>query len=154
LQSKDELYLELKPDVVALATPLFEISEKFVASRGSFLPHGGALAENGEVVLVAGAPPSDWTNSTEVLPLIHAGLRVSVRERLCTAVAVAESVTVTPPGQRPTTAIKVLFEHRRGLCVAMYLPFKKKVFGGYSFGPPFTVPATPEVKPWGEPADG
>lgn len=153
MPSNEELYSELKPEVVALVTPLFEISEKLVANRGNFLPHGGALGENGKVVLAAGAPPSDWTNSTEVLPLIHDGLRASVRERPCSAVAVAESVTVAPRGQRPTTAIKVLFEHRRGLCVAMYLPFKKKVFGGYSFGPPFTVPATPEVKPWDEPAD-
>jgi hypothetical protein len=153
VQSNEELYSELKPDIVALATLLFEISEKFVANRGHFLPHGGALKENGEVMLVAGAPPSDWTTATEVLPLVHDGLRASVRECPCTAVAVAESVTVTPTGQRPTTAIKVLFEHRRGLCVAMYLPFKKKVFGGYSFGQPFTVPAKPEVRPWEDSAD-
>jgi hypothetical protein len=149
VQSNEELYSDLKPDIAALATPLFELSEKFVWNRGNFLPHGGALKEGGEVILIAGAPPSDWTNATKVLPLVHDGLRASVREYLCSAVAVAESVTVTVPGQGPTTAIKILLEHRRGLCVAMYLPFnKRKLFGGYSFGPPFTVPASPEVHPW------
>jgi hypothetical protein len=149
LPTNEELYAELKGDVSALATPLFEMSEQFIGKRGNFLPHGAVLRENGQVVLVAGVSPSEWTNSTEVLSLIHDGLRASARECLCTAVAVAENVTVTPRGQRPTTAIKVLFEHRRGLSVALYIPFKKKVFGGYSFGPPFTVAAAPEVKPWG-----
>lgn len=153
MQSSEELYSELKPDIAALATPLFEVSEKFIGNRGMFLPHGGALKESGEIILVAGAPPADWTNATEVLPLVHDGLRASVRECPCLAVAVAEDVTVAVPGQGPTTAIKVLFEHRRGLCVAMYLPFKKRVFGGYSFGSPFTVSAAPEVKPWGEALD-
>ena len=148
MQSDEELYSELKPDVAALATPLFEMSEKFVGKRGNFLPHGAALKESGDVILIAGAPPSDWTNATEVLPLVHDGLRASVRESPCAAVAVAESVTVTVPGQRPTTAIKVLLEHRRGLCVALYIPFKKRLFRGYSFGSPFTVPASPEVMPW------
>ena len=64
------------------------------------------------------------------------------------AVGVAEDVTVTPIGQPPTQAIKVLIEHSRGLTVALYLPFKKKFLRGIVFGETFSAPASPEVNPW------
>jgi hypothetical protein len=57
-------------------------------------------------------------------------------------------VTVTLEGKRPTKAIKVLFEHKRGLSVALYLPFEKKLFGGYIVGSPFSLPANAEVNAW------
>lgn len=146
----EALYAELKPEIASIANPLFELSEWFVAKRGTFLPHGAVLTSANEVKLAAAAAPdgSDVTSSTDVLPVLHEGLRSMARESECKAVAVAESVTVTLEGQRPTTAIKVLLEHRRGLCVALYVPFKKKLFGGYAFLSPFTAPASPEVRVW------
>ena len=150
MTSANDLYSELKPDVAAVANLLFELSEKLISKTGNFFPHGAVLTDGAEVKLVAAAPPggTDLTNSIEILPVLHDGLRTMASEVSCKAIGIAENVTVTPEGQRPTAAIKVLFEHRRGLCVALYLPFKKKLFGGYSFGQPFTVAANPEVNAW------
>ena len=146
----DELYSELKSEVALVAETLFDMSESLIRKRGSFLPHGAALTEQDELRLVAAGPdlPGDVTNSTEILPMLHDGLRKMCKDVPLKAVAVAEDVTITLEGHRPTKAIKVLFEHRRGLCVSIYLPFKKKQFGGYSFGPSFSKVATPEVAAW------
>ena len=150
--STDELYAELKGDIAAVANPLFDFSEKCLKERGNFLPHGAVLDANGKVGLVAASPdPNGKSNSTEVLPLLHEGLRIQVRERELVAIGVAENVTVTPQGQPSTEAIKVLFEHKRGLVVALYLPFKKKFLRGYSFGQAFTVVTTGEVNAWAGP---
>lgn len=150
--STDELYAELKGDIAAVANPLFDFSEKCLKERGNFLPHGAVLDANGKVGLVAASPdPNGKSNSTEVLPLLHEGLRIQVRERELVAIGVAENVTVTPQGQPSTEAIKVLFEHKRGLVVALYLPFKRKFLRGYSFGQAFTVVATGEVNAWTAP---
>lgn len=145
-----DLYSELKPDLVAITNPLFDFCEHSVKKRGSFLPLGAALKADGQVDLIAGEGKngSDLTNSTEVLPVVHGALRLVASKDGCKAVAVAEHVTVTFEGQRPTESIKILLEHRRGLNVAMYLPFRKKWFGGYAFGPPRTVDAKPEIKAW------
>ena len=60
--------------------------------------------------------------------------------------AVCEDVRITPEDERETRAKKVLFEHRRGRCVALYMPFRRKLFG-CTFGE--TVrPAEREVKAW------
>lgn len=144
----DELYEELIGDITAVANPLFDFSEQCLQKRGNFLPHGAYLDVNGTVSLFAAAPENDITNSTEVLPLLHEGLRARAKEKDLVAIGVAENVTVTPDSQPSTEAIKVLFEHKRGLVVALYLPFKKKFLRGYSFDQAFTVVAAGEVNAW------
>jgi hypothetical protein len=150
MTATETLYAELKPDVSLVANALFDMSELFLRKQGNFLPHGAVLTSEGEVRMVAAAPdsPDGNVNSTEVLPLLHDGLRLQAREASVKAVGVAENVTVALEGKRPTQAIKVLFEHKRGLCVALYLPFEKKLFRGYVVGPSFSLKAAPEVKAW------
>ncbi len=147
---EDELYARLKADVDAIAQPLFEFSAQCLRRAGNFLPHGAVLTERGEVELVGAAPDTkrEMVNSTEVLPVLHEGLRRRSREGPLRAVGVAENVTITLEASRPTAAIKVLFEHRRGLTVALYRPFRKRLLRGYSFGAVFAVKAAPEVNAW------
>ena len=45
-------------------------------------------------------------------------------------------------------AIKVLFEHQRGLTVALYTPFTKSIFRGYRFLSMISKIVKPEVKAW------
>jgi len=150
MSAANDLYAELKPDIAVVADSLFELSMVFLRKQGNFLPHGVVLTEQGEVELVGAVPDTqrDLVNSTEVLPVLHDGLRQRAREAQLRAIAVAENVTITPKGEQPTQAIKVLFEHKRGLTVALYLPFRKRFFRGYAFGKVFSVSATPEVNAW------
>jgi hypothetical protein len=144
------LYAELKGDIAALVEPLFAFSEKCLRKWGNFLPHAAVLLEDGTVELVMSAPdsPRGLANSAEVLPLLHEDLRAMARDKPLSAIAIAENVTVTRDGQASTDAVKVLFEHRRGLTVALYLPFGKRFLRGYSFGQTFSVSAPPEVNAW------
>jgi hypothetical protein len=149
-KTTEQLYAELKGDVAAVANPLFDLSQRLLRETGNFLPHGIVLNDQGKDAMV-GAIEDNGTGmstSTATLPLLHEGLRGQVLKGNARALGVAENVTITPQGGSSTQAIKVLFEHREGLCVALYLPFKKKLFGGYAIGTPFTVPAQPEVKAW------
>jgi hypothetical protein len=146
----NNLYSELKGEISAIANPLLDLSMQSLEKRGNFLPHGACLDANGQVSLVAAAPENEIANSTEVLPLLHEGLRASAKRKELVAIGVVENVTITPDGQASTEAIKVLFEHKRGLVVALYLPFKKKFLRGYSFGETFTVVVAGEVNPWPE----
>ena len=146
----DSLFRELKPHVEQLAEPLFGASQEFVRKRGAFLPHGAVRTAAGEVQLVMAAPDATegaLVSALEVLPNLHQALRQAVVKENAAAVAVCEDVRITPEGADETRAIKVLVEHQRGLCVALYLPFRKRLFG-YSFEEIFAIPANPEVKAW------
>ncbi|MDM7948112.1 hypothetical protein [Hydrogenophaga sp.] len=148
--SQQSLYAALKDDVAAVADPLFRLSEALIRKYGNFLPHGLVLHDLGKDTVV-GAVEDNGTgksSSTQTLPLVHEGLRQEVRTRSSRAIGVAENVTITPDSGSRTCAIKVLFEHRDGLCVALYLPFKRRFLRGYEFGSIFTIAAEPEVKPW------
>ncbi len=148
-----DLFAELKPDIEALAGPLFEATEDFVRKRGQFLPHGAVLETNGNLRMVMAAPDGDLealTSAPEILPNLHRALRAQAQQHDLAAVAVCEDVTITPAEEKQTRAVKVLVEHRRGLCTALYLPWRRKLFGGLVFGEIMAVAAEPEVKPWAE----
>jgi hypothetical protein len=150
LSDEQDLYGEVKPEVRALAQPLFELSEKALRERGTFLPHAAALTAEGKVRLIgAMCNTSDGVaNSTHILPLLRQGLRTMVHERSVTAVGFAEDVTVTPQGQAPTHAIKVHLEHSRGLTIELYLPFAHDTSGEITFGSTLSMFATPEINAW------
>ncbi len=147
---EDTLYSELKPDIQALCTSLFEVSESLVRKQGTFLPHGAILTRGDEVKMVAAAPdgPGNLRTPAETLPLLHEGLRHLVAEHSAKALAVAESVTVALGGGAPTKAIKVLIEHERGLCTAMYLPWRRTLLRGIEIGSPTAIAAESEVNAW------
>jgi hypothetical protein len=148
----DDLFAELKPQIEALAEPLFGASKVFVGRRGGFVPHGAVLETGGEVRLMMAAPDDldAPVSPAEILPRLHDALRADARDHDLAAVAVCEDVTITPTGQKPTKAVKVLVEHRRGLTIALYLPWKRKLLSGHVFGQVMALAAKPEVQPWGD----
>lgn len=147
----DDLYSELKGDIELVASPLFDASELFLKRRGSFLPHGAILKSNGEVEIVNFAPENFETrkvNALEVLPGLHKALREAAFATNSVALGVAEDVSITLEGSKVTKAIKVLFEHKKGLAVALYLPWKRKLFGGIEIGDPISTQVEAEVCVW------
>jgi hypothetical protein len=149
----EHLYHELRPDIEALASALFPLSEEFIRNQGEFLPHGAVLGGEGKPRLIMALPDFEEPelSCTEVLPLLHEALRDEARkDDELRAVAVCEDVTITPEGEESTAAIKVLVEHRRGLYLALYLPHHPTPSGDRTFGSVFVIPAAPEVLPWGE----
>ena len=146
----EPLYIELKTDVAALVEPLFELAENSLRKRGNFLPFAALLTESCEFRLVAAVPDSenDMTNSVEVLPVLHDAIRTAARELPTKAIGIAENVTITLDERRTTDAIKVLFEHRHGHNVALYLPFEKNLVQEFVFQAVFMLAAEPEVNAW------
>lgn len=148
MTDQNALYAAIKPDIQLLSAPLFDFSKQCLVKQGNFLPHAAVLSSEGEVRLVGAMGEKDRTTSVEILPLLHAGLRNQAKEMSFSAIAVAESVTITPEGKNSTKAIKVLFEHHRGMTVALYLPYEKKLFKGYVYGAMLSMLAKPEINAW------
>jgi hypothetical protein len=150
MSDADALYRELKPDVERLADPLFDVSRKFVKKSGAFLPHGATLTAGGEVRLMMAVPPGFEerdVSSVEILPALQDALRQAAGEDGISALAVCEDVRITLEGASETAAIKVSIEHRRGLSVALYMPYRRRLFR-YAFGEITARPAEPEVRAW------
>jgi hypothetical protein len=149
MSSLAELYAELKTDVVAIADPLFEHSQKRLQATGEFLPHAAVLDAEGKVVVIGAMTGSKngQANALQILPMVHAGIRQMSREKVLVAFGIAQNVTLTR-GDSPMPAIKVQLEHERGLSVALFLPFYRSEQGEYYFGESFVTPINPELKLW------
>jgi hypothetical protein len=147
MSDQQALYAEVKPDIEAVSLPLFEMSKKFIAQQGDFLPHAVALTSERKIELVGAAGEEDVTTPAAILPILHAGLREMARTKSLIAIGVAESVIITPQGKANTPAIKVLFEHRRGITVALYQPYAKTLFKRI-YGEVFATLGKSEVNAW------
>ena len=146
------LYRELKPDIEVLADPLFDFSEQFLPKNHGFLPHGAVLTASREVRVVMAEPrdtEDELVSSAEVLPMLHDALRATAEREDLIALAVCEDVRITTDDLGETAAIKVLVEHQRGLCVALYVPYARFRSGEYEFVDAFAMPAIAEVCAWG-----
>src|SRR5262245_57349840 len=130
MDNSDTLFRQLKPDIERISEPLFEFAQQQVHRRGAYLPFGASLSRDGEVALAAATGEQDRASSSEILPLLHEGLRETAERGDVLAVAVCEWVRVARNAGRETDAIKVLVEHQKGLTVALYMPCQKKIFRG------------------------
>ena len=142
------LYAELKPSMEAISAPLFDLSKRFLKGQADFLPHAAVMTAAGKLELVGAQGERDRTTAAEVLPLLHGGLRAMAKQKPLDAIGIAESVSIAPAGQARTQAIKVLFEHRRGLTVALYVPYSKKFLRGFVYQNMMSSLAEPEVNAW------
>lgn len=139
--TEEEQFEQIKP----LAEAMFGISIELVTRNGNFLPHGGALSMTHSVSYIAGMPDNEITNSTEVLPLVHEALRQETAKFTIRAVAVSENVFI---GKNRTPAIKVLIEHRDGLTIAMYQPFRKRFLRSPVFDDVQVISTEAEIGGW------
>lgn len=149
----ETLYGELKGDFQTISEPLFDFARQQLRRCGMFLPFGASLSRDGKVTLNAASTGQDIASSTEVLPILHDGLRSEGANSATAAVAVCERVMMTPEGGSQTDAIKVLVEHARGLTVAFYQPCRKRLLLGWRFAEIVAVPAKPEVGAWAGKSD-
>lgn len=132
-------------EIAPLVETMFELSMTFVEKVGNFLPHGASMNGMGQVALCGVAAEEDLTSAVEVLPMMHEALRACTAEYATRAIAVSESVFVGP---NQTPAIKVLVEHREGLTMAFYMPWKKKLLRKPAFGDIQMQAAAPEIGEW------
>jgi hypothetical protein len=148
--TQDSLYRELRPDVQSLAQPLFDTSKVFLKNRGGFLPHGATLNSAGQIGLQMASPAEldQKVSSTEVLPFLQESLRVAARQNDLRALATCEDVRITLAGNSDTSAIKVVVEHSRGLCVALYLPYRRDSASGFVYGEVIVKAVPPETRAW------
>jgi hypothetical protein len=149
LNRSPELFAAIRPDLVALADPLAERSEKLLRERGDFLPHAAVLTTDGKLTMVGAmcSTPKGFANAWHILPMLYDGLRAMANEKELRAVGIAECVQEIP-GIEKTRAIKVHVEHQRAFTIAFYLPFSQDADGQYVFGNTLSVQAEPEIKVW------
>jgi hypothetical protein len=113
----------------ALLSAALPFAKQQLAKHGEFFPYGVAMSLDGQIALVAGDTGTERPPSTEVLDILYEGLRSKAEENRGAAVV----ADVRLRGEE-TDAIQVEVEHRDGIALKVFLPYRKKRLGGLETG--------------------
>jgi hypothetical protein len=100
-------------------------AQRQLAKVGEFFPYGVTMTRDGQTAMVAGYTGTERPPSTEVLDIIYEGLRSKADDNRGAAV-----VTDVRLRGEETDAIQVEVEHRDGIALKIFLPYRKKRLGG------------------------
>jgi hypothetical protein len=109
----------------ALLNAALPFAKQQLAKHGEFFPYAVAMGRNGQIAMIAGYTGTQKPPSTEVLEMLYEGLRSKAEENRGTAIV----ADVRLKGEA-TDAIQVEVEHRQGIALKVFLPYRKKPFGG------------------------
>ena len=98
---------------------------EMLTKRGEFFPYGVVMSRDGEIAMIAGYTGTEKPPSTEVLDVLYEGLRTKAEENR--GAAVVADVRLKAEN---TDAIQIEVEHREGTALKVFLPYRKRVFGG------------------------
>ena len=121
---RDAASAQCQADLDALLSAALPFALQMLAKRGEFFPYGVAMNRNGEIAMIAGYTGTEQPPSTDVLDILYDGLRKKADENR--GVAVVADVRLK--GEE-TDAIQVEVEHREGIALKMFLPYRKKRSG-------------------------
>ena len=109
----------------ALLNAALPFAKQQLTKHGEFFPYGVAMSREGQIALIAGYTGTERPPSTEVLDILYEGLRSKAEQNRGAAVV----ADVRLRGEE-TDAIQVEVEHRDGVALKVFLPYRKKRFGG------------------------
>jgi len=118
-------------------------ARQMLAKHGEFFPYAVAMRRDGQVAMIAGYTGNQKPPSTEVLDVLYEGLRTRTAENRAAAVV----ADVRLRGEA-TDAIQVELEHREGIALKVFLPYRRKRLGGQlETGQMGAVPGEPRIWP-------
>jgi hypothetical protein len=120
------------------------IAERLLEQHGSFVPYGGALSREDEVILAGGKSEEDYSSSSEVIETVIEQLQQYAGDGDHKALAMVLDVRMTPPGKtEESDAIRVVLEHESGESLEAFIPYSTSDEGKIEYGELFAFPGKP-----------
>ena len=114
-----------KSDCEALMNSVLPFAEQMLSHHGEFLPFGGAMRPNGELVSVAGYDGDEHPRSLDLIRLIKDGFVAAACQGQYKATALIYDVRIKLPSTGDKSdAIAVSLNHRDNYSVVVIFPYK------------------------------
>jgi len=95
-----------------------------LSEHGEFIPYGGAMMSNDEIISVAGTDGEEQPKSTGIIQLLQDGLKKKAESGNYKATTIVYDVRIgSPETGDPSDTIAVALDHRSGYCVVVPLPY-------------------------------
>jgi hypothetical protein len=114
-----------KSDCAALIGSVLPFAEQMLSIHGAFIPFGGAMRVDGQIVSIAGYDENEHSQPTSLIALMKAGLVEAARRGEYKATAIVYDVRVElPSSEEKSDAIAVSLNHRDNYSVVVLFPYK------------------------------
>jgi hypothetical protein len=124
-QHGDQPANDAKADCETLMGSALPFAEQMLSQYGEFLPFGGAMRLDGELVSVAGYDGDEQPPSSDVIRLIKDGFIEAARQGQFRATALVYDVRTTIPStSEKSDAIAVSLNHRDNYSVVVFFPYR------------------------------
>jgi len=116
---------EGKDEAQQLMDSVLPFAEQMLNKHGEFVPYGGAMKSNGEIISVAGTDGEEQPKSTDIIQILQDGFRNEAENGNYKATAIVYDVRVRSPERGdPSDAIAIALDHKSGYSVVVLLPYK------------------------------
>lgn len=115
---------DAKADCAALAGSVLPLAEQMLTAHGAFIPFGGAMRADGQIVSIAGYDENEHSQSSEVIALLKGGFVDGARrgEYKATALVYDVKVKLTSTEEK-SDAIAVSLNHRDNYSAVVLFPY-------------------------------
>lgn len=114
-----------KSEVEELMNAQLPFGKQMLEKYGEFIPYGGAMKQDGEIVSVAGYDGDEQPLSQDIIDLLKDGYRLAAKNGEYKATAIFYDVRVIPAGsEEKTDAIAIALDHKENYSVIVYFPYK------------------------------
>lgn len=145
-----EISEEVQFDILGrLAQALVQGVTPQIAQSGTFMPIGGLLVAGPQVLLVnvtADAAPEN-VSADMLMAGVHGAIQTQAKKTPTEAVATCRPAMIDL-GQGDVAAVKVIAEHRAGLCAAFHIPWTRTEGGEVQMLAADAEEVDPEVADW------
>ncbi|MBY0317280.1 MAG: hypothetical protein K2X72_01015 [Reyranella sp.] len=114
-----------KTDCEALMNSVLPFAEEMLTTHGAFIPFGGAMRPDGELVSIAGYDGNEHARPIDVMTLMKGAFVAAARNGEYKATAIVYDVRVKLPStEEKCDAIAVSLNHRESYSVIVLFPYK------------------------------
>jgi hypothetical protein len=114
-----------KAECESLMNSVLPFAEQMLTTHGEFIPFGGAMRSNGQIVSIAGYDGNEHPKSVNVIALMKEGIIAAARKGEYKASAIVYDVRVKLPStDEKSDAIAVSLNHRDSYSVIVVFPYK------------------------------
>jgi hypothetical protein len=114
-----------KTDCEALMNSVLPFAEQMLTTHGAFIPFGGAMRPDGQLVSIAGYDGNKHLQPIDVMTLMKDAFIAAARNGEYKATAVVYDVRVKLPStEEKSDAIAVSLNHRESYSVIVLFPYK------------------------------
>jgi len=114
-----------KDESQQLMDSVLPFAEQMLVEYGEFIPYGGAMTSENEIVSVAGSDGVEQPKSTDIIELLKGGFKKEAASGNYKATALVYDVRIrSPETGEPSDAIAVALDHRSGYSVIVFLPYR------------------------------